>query len=151
MRKIIYLLLLIVPLSLFSANMNKNGIVTKESHNSVSKTIQLLSTIAQENGIEGFTIIDNKKNASIRSSIDIEENKLIIFTQANICLGLLKSDPAIGLDLSLKVLVYMGDNSKVYIKYRDPKFFKNIYNIGEAKEAITMSQMIDTFTNFALK
>jgi len=151
MRKIVYLLLLIVPLSLFSATMNKNGMVVKESQNNVSKTIELLTTVAQKNGVEGFTIIDHKKNAFLRSSINIKENKLIIFSEANISVGLLKSDPAIGLDLPLKVLVYMDQDSKVYIKYRDPRFFKNIYNIGDAKEAIIMSQMIDEFTNFSLK
>lgn len=140
-----------MPLLLFSANMNKNGIVTKESKNSVSKTISILSLAAKENGMREFTIIDHQKSAVENGVSEINETKLIIFSQSNVCLELLKNDPAVGLDLPLKVLVYKTDKNKVYIKYRDPKFLKNIYNIGDAEEAIIMSQIIDTFTNFATR
>jgi uncharacterized protein (DUF302 family) len=110
-----------------------------------------LSLAAKKNDMKEFTIIDHKKNATDNGLLEINEAKLIVFSQSNVCLNLLKSDPAVGLDLPLKVLVYKTDKNKVYIKYRDPKFLKNIYNIGDAKEAITMSQFIDTFTDFAIR
>jgi uncharacterized protein (DUF302 family) len=151
MRKIMYALLLILPISLFSATMNKNGIVTKESKNSVNETVNILSVIVKEYGAKEFTIIDHKQNASERGNLKIQEAKLIIFAESNICLNLLKVDPAVGLDLPLKILVYKGEDEKVYIKYRDPKFLKNIYNLGNTKEAFLMSDILDKFTNIAIK
>ncbi len=151
MKKIIYVLLFILPITLFSANMNKNGIVTKLSNNSVDKTMNILSIIIKEYGAKEFTIIDHKQNANERGNFDIQEAKLIIFAESNTCLNLLKIDPAVGLDLPLKILVYQAEDNKVYIKYRDPKFLKNIYNLGQTKEANIMSDILDKFTNIAIK
>lgn len=151
MKNIIYILLFLLPLTLFSATMNKNGIVTKISNNSVSQTIDILAIIVKEHGAKKFTIIDHKENATSRGNFKIEEAKLIIFAESNICLNLLKIDPAVGLDLPLKLLVYKAEDKKVYIKYRDPKFLKNIYNLGNTKEADKMSNILDKFTNIAIK
>ena len=151
MKNIIYILLFLLPLTLFSAPMNKNGIVTKVSNNSVSETIDILAVIVKEHGAQKFTIIDHKENATLRGNFKMEEAKLIIFAESNICLKLLKIDPAVGLDLPLKILIYKAEDKKVYIKYRDPKFLKNIYNLGNTEEANKMSNILDKFTNIAIK
>jgi len=151
MKKIIIILLFILPLSLFCSSMNKNGIVTKISKNSVDSTVDILKIVAKENGAKEFTIIDHKKNVDKNGKFKMNEAKLIIFDESNLCLNLLKYDPAVGLDLPLKILVYVGEDKKVYIKYRDPIFLKNVYNLGKTKEAIKMSKILDTFTNIAIK
>jgi uncharacterized protein (DUF302 family) len=131
--------------------MNKNGIVTKLSNNSVDKTIDILWNTMKKSGEKKFTIIDHQQNASERGNFSIEEAKLIIFAKLNICLSLLKIDPAVGLDLPLKVLIYKAEDGEVYIKYRDPRFLKNIYNLGDIREALIMSRMLDKFTDAAIK
>jgi len=151
MKNIIYILLFILPISLFSASMNKNGIVTKLSNNSVDETVNMLSIIVKEHGVREFTIIDHKQNAIDKGLLGVGEAKLIIFEESNICINLLKHDPAVGLDLPLKILIYEAQDKKVYIKYRDPKFLKNIYNLGNTKEALKMSNILDKFTNIAIK
>ena len=151
MKKIILNLLFLLPLTLFAASMNKNGIVTKISNNSVTDTIDILKIIAKENGSKEFTIIDHKKNVIQNAKFKMNEAKLIIFDESNLCLNLLQYDPAVGLDLPLKILIYIGEDKKVYIKYRDPMFLKNIYNLGDTEEAIKMSNILDKFTNIAIK
>ena len=151
MKKIIFNLLFLLPLTLFAASMNKNGIVTKISNNSVEDTINILKVVANENGVKEFTIIDHKKNANESGKFNMKEAKLIIFDETNLCLNLLKYDPAVGLDLPLKLLVYVGEDEKVYIKYRDPIFLKNIYNLGKTEEALKMSKILDNFTNYSAK
>jgi len=151
MKKIIFILLFILPITLFSATMNKNGIVTKLSNNSVDETVNMLSIIVKEYGTKDFTIIDHKQNAINRGKFNMGKAKLIIFKESNICLNLLKYDPAVGLDLPLKILIYEAEDKKVYIKYRDPKFLKNIYNLGDTKEALKMSNILDKFTNIIIK
>ena len=151
MKKIIYILLFILPITLLSAPMNKNGIVTKLSINSVDETVNMLSIIIKEYGIKNLTIIDHKQNAIDMGQFNINEAKLIIFEESTICINLLQHDPAAGLDLPLKILIYEAEDKKVYIKYRDPKFLKNIYNLGDTKEALMMSNLLDKFTNIAIK
>ncbi len=145
------ILLFILPISLFGASMNKNGIVTKLSNNSVAETVNMLSIIVKEHGVRRFTIIDHKQNAINKGLFGVGEAKLIIFEESNICINLLKYDPAVGLDLPLKILIYEAQDKKVYIKYRDPRFLKNIYNLGDTKEALKMSNILDKFTNIAIK
>lgn len=151
MKKIIFNLLFLFPLTLFAASMNKNGIVTKLSKNSVTDTVNILKIIAKENGAKEFTVIDHKKNVLENGKFEIREAKLIIFDESNLCLNLLKYDPAVGLDLPLKILIYVAEDKKVYIKYRDPRFLKNIYNLGKTEEALKMSEILDKFTNIAIK
>lgn len=151
MQRLIITLALLLPLSLFGAIMNKNGIVTKMSQNSVKTTVETFFEAASQNGIKGFTIIDHKKNAQNRGMKEAKEAILIIFDELNICLDLVQYDPAVGLDLPLKVLIYKGEDNHVYIKYRDPKFLKNIYNVGNAKEALIMSRMLDKITENIIK
>jgi len=142
MKKFIYILLFILPITLLCTPMNKNGIVTKLSINSVNETVNILSTIIKEYGIKNFTIIDHKQNAIDMGQFNINEAKLIIFEESAICINLLQHDPAAGLDLPLKILIYEAEDKKVYIKYRDPKFLKNIYNLGDTKEALIMSDLL---------
>jgi len=151
MKKIICILLILLPITLFAASMNKNGIVTKLSNNSVNDTVNILKIIAKENGAKEFTIIDHKKNVIENGKFKMREAKLIIFDESNLCLNLLQYDPAVGLDLPLKLLIYVGEDQNVYIKYRDPIFLKNIYNLGETAEAAKMSKILDKFTNIAIK
>jgi len=131
--------------------MNKNGIVTKESNKNVSQTMDNLKAVLKLNYLEKITIIDHKKNADENGVNNIYDAKLIILEPSKECLSLLKYDLAVGLDLPIKILIYKAKDKKTYIKYRDPKFLKNIYNIGEAKEAIEMSKKIDYLTNVAIK
>jgi len=131
--------------------MDKNGIVTKISNNSVIDTIDILKIIVKENGSKELTIIDHQKNIINNGKFKINEAQLVFFNESNLCLNLLKYDPAVGLDLPLKLLIYVGEDAKVYIKYRDPMFLKNIYNLGDTKEAQKMSQILDKFTNIAIK
>lgn len=151
MKKIILNLLFLLPITLFASSMNKNGIVTKLSNNSVSETINILKTLAKDHGAEEFTIIDHKKNVIQNGKFKMKEAKLIIFDESNLCLNLLKYDPAVGLDLPLKLLIYEAEDKHVYIKYRDPLFLKNIYNLGKTEEALKMSKILDDFTSIATK
>lgn len=145
MKKIFFLLL--IPFLLSATTMNKNGIVTKISHYNVDKTIKMITNAAYKLGFTEYEIIDHKKNYYENYKRVINDDKLILFTKYTICSRLLDFDPAAGLDLPLRVLVYVGKDKKVYVKYRDPKFLKNIYNVGNIRETTTMSKKLDKITN----
>lgn len=151
MKKSFLIFSLILPMLLFSASMNKNGIVTKCSEKTVADIVTSLVNISKEHDMGELTIIDHKQNAKKYNSFDIDNAKLIIFPGSNTCLNLLKYDPAVGLDLPIKILIYVAPDKKVYVKYRDPIFLKNIYNIGNAKEAVKMSEILDQITSLAIK
>lgn len=145
MKKIIFLLL--IPFLLSATIMNKNGIVTKTSHYNVNSTIKMITDEAYKLGFTEYEIIDHKKNYYENYKRTINDDKLILFTKYTICSRLLDFDPAAGLDLPLRILVYIGKDEKVYVKYRDPKFLKNIYNVGNIRETDIMSKKLDRITD----
>lgn len=149
MKKLI--LLFLFPLFLFSASMNKYGIVTKISKYSVEKVIDIISHESKKVGLGDFTVIDHQKNILENSNTPIKHAKLIVFNKPTICTDLLKYDPAVGLDLPLRIIVYEDDGGGIFIKYRDPKFLKNIYNLGDKREALIMSKMMDDLTETVSK
>lgn len=153
MKRFVFILLML-PWALFGVEMNHNGIVTKESNKSVDDTIAVIEGMVkkmQPKGMNLFAIIDHQANAKNAGGAVLDEAKLIIFGNPKVGLYMMTHDPAVGLDLPLKVLVYKNKEGKVIVKYRDPKFFKNIYNVGGANEAMKMSGALDKFTENAIK
>lgn len=142
-----FLSLFLLPLFLFASSMNMNGIVTKTSPYEVEKTIKLITKGAYKSGFTEFEIIDHQKNYFENYNKSIGEIKLILFKKYTICSRLLDFDPSVGLDLPLRMLVYKGkEDGLVYIKYRDPKYLKNIYNIKNLSETDVMSKKLDKIT-----
>ena len=153
MKRFIFILLML-PWALFGVEMNHQGIVTKVSNKNVNDTIGVIEQMVNKmkpKGMNLFAIIDHQANAKNAGGAALDEAKLIIFGNPSVGLNMLNYDPAVGLDLPLKVLVYKGKDGKVMVKYRDPKFFKNIYNVGDAKEAMKMSGALNKFTDEAIK
>lgn len=142
-----YLALLFFPIFLFASTMNKNGIVTKTSSYNVDKTIKMITKEAYKSGFTEFEIIDHQKNYFENYNKSIGEIKLILFKKYTTCSRLLDFDPSVGLDLPLRILVFKGKDEAVYIKYREPKYLKNIYNIKNLRETDVMSKKLDKITN----
>lgn len=153
MKRLVFVLLML-PWALFGSEMNHHGIVTKVSNKSVNDTMNVIAGMVEKmkpKGMNLFTIIDHQANAKNAGGAVLDEAKLIIFGNPSVGLFMMTHDPAVGLDLPLKVLVYKTKDGKVLVKYRDPKFFKNIYNVGGAKEAMKMSGALNKFTNKAIQ
>ena len=149
MRKNLLVLAITLPLSLFAADMDANGIVTKQSSVDVKTTIDRIEMMVKKKGLTFFNRINHKENAKKASGPDLNDAELIIFGNPKAGLKLMTKDPKAGLDLPLKMLAYKAKDGNVYLSYRDVKFYEKIYNLKECKMQNKMSKMLDVFSERA--
>ena len=112
-----------------TVQMDKNGIVTKESFVDVNTTINRLEKIINRKGITNFNRINHAKNSRNAGAKDVADAELLIFGKPAVGLKMMRKDPKAGLDLPLKILAYVAKDGKVYVSYRDTAFYGEIYNL----------------------
>lgn len=149
MKKILLALAITLPLSMFAADMDSNGIVTKKSNNDVTTTINIIEDFVKMKGLTLFNRINHQLNSKKAGGAELKPAEVIIFGNPKMGLKLMTKDPKAGLDLPLKILAYEGKDGNVYVSYRDVKFFDKIYNITDCKVGSKMSGMLDKLTDKA--
>ena len=149
MKKNLLAIAIALPLSLFAANMDANGIVTKQSSVDVKTTIDRIEMMVKKKGLTLFNRINHKENAKKASGPDLNDAELIIFGNPKAGLKLMTKDPKAGLDLPLKMLAYKAKDGNVYLSYRDVKFYEKIYNLEGCKVQNKMSKMLNIFSQRA--
>lgn len=149
MKKNLLVIALALPLSLFAADMDAHGIVTKKSNTDVKTTIDRVEMMVKKKGLTLFNRINHKENAKKAGGPDLDDAELIIFGNPKIGLNLMTKDPKAGLDLPLKMLAYKAKDGNVYLSYRDVKFYEKIYDLTDCKAHNKMSNLLDAFSQKA--
>ncbi len=133
------------------AKMDRNGIVTKESFVDVKTTIDRLEKIIKAKGITNFNRINHAENSRNTGEKNVSDAELLIFGKPAVGLKMMGSDPKAGLDLPLKILAYVGKDSKVYISYRDTAFFPRIYKLEGTNVHQKMSGILGKLSSVITK
>lgn len=149
MKKALLALAITLPLSIFAADMDANGIVTKKSNNDVTTTINIIEDFVKMKGLTLFNRINHQLNSKKAGGADLKHAELIIFGNPKMGLKLMTKDPKAGLDLPMKILAYEGKDGNVYLSYRDVKYFEKMYDVSTCKVQNKMSGMLEKLTNKA--
>ncbi len=131
--------------------MDKNGIVTKESFVDVNTTINRLEKLIAKKGITNFKRINHAQNSRNAGAKDVADAELLIFGKPAVGLKMLSKDPKAGLDLPLKILAYVAKDGKVYVSYRDTAFYSEIYNLEGCKVHKKMSGILNKLSSVITK
>ncbi|MEA3418317.1 MAG: DUF302 domain-containing protein [Campylobacterota bacterium] len=134
-----------------SAQMDKHGIVTKQSAVDVNTTMNRLEKIIKKKGITLFIRINHAQNSRNAGAKDVADAELIIFGKPSVGLKMMSKDPKAGLDLPLKILAYQAKDGNVYVSYRDVSFYSEIYNLEGCKVHHKMSKILDKLSNIITK
>jgi len=134
-----------------SADMDKHGIVTKESAVDVNTTINRLEKIIKKKGITLFNRINHAQNSRNTGASNVLDAELLIFGKPAVGLKMMSKDPRAGLDLPLKILAYEAKDGKVYVIYRDVSFYGQIYNLEGCKVHNKMSKILDKLSSVITK
>ncbi len=100
-----------------------NGIVTIPSHRTVDQTVQKLEEILLAKGVKLFTLIDHSGEAE-KAGMQMRPTKLLIFGNPKAGTPVMIASPSIAIDLPLKLLVWEGADSKVWISYNTPAYLQ---------------------------
>jgi uncharacterized protein (DUF302 family) len=99
----------------------ENGVVRIDSHHSVAHTAERIEALLKERGIQIFAQIDFTADAS-KAGLTMRPELLLIFGNPQSGTPLMQSQPAVGLDLPLKALVWEDADGHVTIAYNEPQY-----------------------------
>jgi uncharacterized protein (DUF302 family) len=130
MRLIVALLLL--PLVATSALAEK--LVVIESKFGVRETLDRLTVALEQRGIKPAARIDHAAGAKT-VGMELPSAEVLIFGNPKLGTPLMQSNPAIGIDLPMKVLAWQDKTGKVWVGYTDPDTLKTRHGIKDRDEA----------------
>ena len=99
----------------------QNGVVRIESHHSVAHTAERLEALLKERGIQIFARLDFTADAA-RAGLTMRPERLLIFGNPRAGTPLMQAQPAAGLDLPLKALIWEEADGHVTIAYNEPHY-----------------------------
>ena len=104
-----------------------------KSKHSVELTVERAKRIAEHSELKVFGVIDHAKNAA---DVDMEmlPAQLIVFGNPTVGTELMNTNPLIGLDLPLKLLVWEDREGVVWISYNSAEAMQKRHNLPEHNE-----------------
>ena len=108
--------------------------VTASSPHSVAETTKRLEEAIEKAGATLFATIDHQANASA-AGLDLSPVTLVIFGNPNVGTPLMQANPAAGLDLPVRVLIWEEDG-ETRLGALAPDELKARYGLTEADEAL---------------
>lgn len=138
-------LLIIVGLSL---SLFANDIIVKESSCSVDETVKNIKNIVKSKGLSVFAVINHSGNAKM-VDMKLNKSKMVIFGNPKLGTALMQQDMRVGLDLPLRVLVYVDSDSKVKMAYRDGSWLASKHILNAPKKVAKVNKGMDKITTKA--
>jgi uncharacterized protein (DUF302 family) len=99
--------------------MQAAGLVTIPSKFGAHETLDRLKAELKARGFDLFSEIDHAKNAA-DAALTLSPCTLLIFGNAKTGTALMEANPAVGIDLPLKALVWADASGAVAVSYNDP-------------------------------
>lgn len=100
---------------------NQSGIVRIASSHTVAGTVARLEGFLREHGVIVFARIDFSGDAE-RAGLTLRPQQLLVFGNPKAGTPLMQAEPASGLDLPLKALVFEDAAGRTWIAWNDPHY-----------------------------
>jgi len=102
----------------FAARAEGDLVRVKSSHD-VATTVQRLQKAIEERGLTLLAHIDHRANAR-SAGLELAGSELLLFGNPAAGTKLMQRDPAAGLDLPMRLLVFEDGDGATWLVYRDP-------------------------------
>ncbi|MDX6670925.1 MAG: hypothetical protein QOI91_1288 [Solirubrobacteraceae bacterium] len=112
-------------------------VIVKRSASGHQETVGRLSEAIERRGLTVFARIDHAA-AARESSLELADEEVIAFGNPRAGTPLMRSDPRIGVELPLRILVW-ADAEGVWLGYRDPRELAAEYDVAQHES--TLEQM----------
>ena len=140
----------VVGLFMSTSTIHASELVKKMSPYDVQTTMDRLANAIEGAGAKIFARVDHAAGAE---SIDAElrPNQMILFGNPKIGTPIMQQNPAAGLDLPIRVVVYSNATGNTVVSYHAPTRIADDHRIDpELKPFIVMSGALDKLTNAAV-
>lgn len=108
--------------------LKSNPLIIQTSPHSPDKTIENVKKILQVKGITLFALIDHSSEAQ-KAGLELPYERLLIFGDPKAGTYLMQENPAIGIELPLKILVWQSPDGITKIGYKEPLLLAESYGI----------------------
>jgi uncharacterized protein (DUF302 family) len=103
--------------------------ITAAATGSVADALHALEHELESRGIELFATIDHAAGAR-GVGLDLADEVVVVFGNPAVGTALMQSDPATGLDLPLRMLLW-NDHGQTRVAYHDPRDLAADYSLAE--------------------
>jgi uncharacterized protein (DUF302 family) len=140
-RHLTALILLLVPFQVFAAD---DGVTKRESHYSVSQTLDRLEAVLKERGITVFARIDHAGEAA-KVGLELPPTQVLIFGNPRSGTPLMVAHPMMAIDLPMKALAWQDAAGKVWIGFNSVDYMKKRHELTDeqAKSLAAVGALID--------
>jgi uncharacterized protein (DUF302 family) len=110
------------------------GIIRLTSRHAVAETLERLEALLKERGVMVFARIDFSGDAA-RAGLTLRPEQMLIFGNPEAGTPLMQNEPAAGLDLPLKALVWEDAEGGTQVAYNDPQYVTRRHGLDAALAA----------------
>jgi uncharacterized protein (DUF302 family) len=103
-------------------------VVNKRSASGYAETVGLLIEAIERRGLTVFAHIDHAAGAR-NVGMELADEQVVIFGSPQAGTPLMQSDPEIGIELPLRILLWRNGDD-VLAGYRDPRDLSAMYDVG---------------------
>ncbi|MEW7008562.1 DUF302 domain-containing protein [Lentilitoribacter sp. EG35] len=142
-------LLLALAITMTSFTAQASDLVTKISPHSVNDTMDRLVAAVEKAGATVFARVDHAKGAM---SIDAElaPNQMLVFGNPKLGTPIMQQNPAAGLDLPIRVVVFQDTDGKTNVAYHNPSRIADDHGLpADFKALQMMGGAVDKLTGAA--
>ena len=100
---------------------NESGVVRIASSHSVAETVARLEGLLKERGVIVFARIDFSGDAA-RAGLTMRPEQMLVFGNPKAGTPLMQAEPAAGLDLPIKALVFEDAAGRTWVAWNDPQY-----------------------------
>jgi uncharacterized protein (DUF302 family) len=123
---------------------NSSQLIIHSSPHSPSELLEKLKKIFQAKSITLFALIDHSGEAH-KAGLELQIEQLLIFGDPKTGTFLMQENPAIGIELPLKILLWQTPEGKTQIAYKDPNYLAEVYGIKKNAGILKkMKEALDT-------
>ena len=124
----------ILKIALISSTLSLYGVaselVTFKSHLDINQTIAKLKESLPKNGLQLISKIDMSKWAS-RAGVSINKEFILSVGNSYLDAQIVLNDPRAALEMPIKIVVYQDFKGDIWVVYKNPNSYKNIYRLGK--------------------
>jgi len=117
-----------------SSTANESGILRIASSHTVVETVARLEGLLRERGVIVFARIDFSGDAG-RAGLAMRPEQMLVFGNPKAGTPLMQAEPAAGLDLPIKALVFEDAAGKTWVAWNDPQYIVRRHGLPAALAA----------------
>ena len=124
----------------------QDGVVSVQSPHDVATTIDKLTAVLEEKGMNVFGRVNHAQNAQ-NVDLELRPTEVLIFGNPKIGTPLMNCAQSVALDLPQKMLAWQDEAGNVYLGWNDPMYLKTRHAIEGCDEVL--GKVSDALANFA--